>query len=44
MHEIGQPLHAYDRAKIKSNTISIKKINTKNKFTILDGKEIKSVN
>ena len=40
MHEIGQPLHAYDRAKIKSNTISIKKINTKNKFTILDGKEI----
>ena len=40
MHEIGQPLHAYDKAKIKSNTISIKKINTKNKFTILDGKEI----
>ena len=39
MHEIGQPLHAYDRNKISSNTIKIQKLKKGTKFTTLDGIE-----
>jgi phenylalanyl-tRNA synthetase beta chain len=39
MHELGQPLHAYDRDKIKSNTIRIKKFNKSNKFITLDAQQ-----
>ena len=39
MHELGQPLHAYDRDKIKSNTIKIKKFNKSNKFITLDAQQ-----
>jgi phenylalanyl-tRNA synthetase beta chain len=37
MHELGQPLHAYDRNKIKSNTIKIQKFSSPKKFITLDG-------
>ena len=36
MHELGQPLHAYDLEKIKTTKIEIKKIKDKSKFTTLD--------
>ena len=36
MHELGQPLHAYDLEKIKTKKIEIKKIKNKSKFTTLD--------
>lgn len=36
MHELGQPLHAYDLEKIKTSKIEIKKIKNKSKFTTLD--------
>ena len=36
MHELGQPLHAYDLEKIKTTKIEIKKIKNKSKFTTLD--------
>jgi len=36
MHELGQPLHAYDLEKIKTSKIEIKKIKDKSKFTTLD--------
>ena len=36
MHELGQPLHAYDLEKIKTRKIEIKKIKNKSKFTTLD--------
>ena len=39
MHELGQPLHAYDRNKIKSNTIKIQKFSRPKKFITLDGEE-----
>ena len=39
MHELGQPLHAYDRNKIKSNTIKIQKFSSPKKFITLDGEE-----
>ena len=39
MHELGQPLHAYDRNKIKSNTIKIQKFSNPKKFITLDGEE-----
>ena len=39
MHELGQPLHAYDRNKIKSNTIKIQKLSKPKKFITLDGQE-----
>ncbi len=38
-HELGQPLHAYDVAKIKDKKIIIKKLPTGSKFKTLDGKE-----
>ena len=36
MHELGQPLHAYDLEKIKTTKIEIKKIKNKSKFKTLD--------
>jgi phenylalanyl-tRNA synthetase beta chain len=41
MHEIGQPLHAYDLDKIKSGKIEIKTLNNEKSFITLDGVEIK---
>ena len=40
MHEIGQPLHAYDLDKIKSGKIEIKNLKTGIKFQTLDGDDI----
>ena len=40
MHELGQPLHAYDLDKIKSAKIEIKRLKSGTKFTTLDGDEI----
>ena len=39
MHELGQPLHAYDLDKIKSNSIEIKNLKENTKFITLDGVE-----
>jgi len=39
LHELGQPLHAFDAAKIASNTISVKTLPTGTKFITLDGVE-----
>ena len=36
MHEIGQPLHAFDANKIKGNKIIVKKAQEGSKFTTLD--------
>ena len=36
LHETGQPLHAFDTAKIKGNIIEIKTAADKSKFTTLD--------
>ncbi len=41
MHEIGQPLHAYDFNKIKSGKIEIKNLKKETNFITLDGDEIK---
>ena len=41
MHEIGQPLHAYDLDKIKSGKIEIKTLINEKSFITLDGVEIK---
>jgi len=41
LHELGQPLHAYDLDKIKSNTIEIKTLKKNTTFTTLDGIERK---
>ena len=37
LHEMGQPLHAYDLEKIKSNTIEVKTLKEGTIFTTLDG-------
>ena len=37
MHELGQPLHAYDLDKIKSEKIEIKRLKSGVKFKTLDG-------
>ena len=37
LHELGQPLHAYDLDKFKSNTIEIKCLKGGTTFTTLDG-------
>ena len=41
MHELGQPLHAYDFDKIKSGKIEIKKLKDNTVFKTLDEEEIK---
>lgn len=39
LHELGQPLHAFDAAKIANNKINVKTLPTGTKFTTLDGVE-----
>lgn len=39
LHEIGQPLHAFDYSKIKGDTIRIQRAVTGDKFVTLDGVE-----
>ncbi|MCM4168339.1 Phenylalanine--tRNA ligase beta subunit [Arenibacter antarcticus] len=39
LHELGQPLHAFDAAKIKGNKIIVKTLPKGTKFTTLDGVE-----
>ncbi|MDA0890072.1 MAG: phenylalanine--tRNA ligase subunit beta, partial [Bacteroidetes bacterium] len=39
LHEIGQPLHAFDMAKINGNKIIVSRVKNKTKFTTLDAIE-----
>jgi len=39
LHELGQPLHAFDTTKIKGHKINIKTLASGTKFTTLDGVE-----
>ncbi len=39
LHELGQPLHAFDSHNIEGNTIEVKTLKTGTKFTTLDGIE-----
>jgi phenylalanyl-tRNA synthetase beta chain len=39
LHELGQPLHAFDADKIKGGKVLVKKCPDKTKFTTLDGVE-----
>ncbi|KJD34481.1 phenylalanyl-tRNA synthetase subunit beta [Tamlana nanhaiensis] len=39
LHELGQPLHAFDASKISGNKIEVKTLPTGTKFTTLDGVE-----
>lgn len=39
LHELGQPLHAFDLTKIKGNKIEVKTVEKGTKFTTLDGVE-----
>jgi phenylalanyl-tRNA synthetase beta chain len=39
MHELGQPLHAYDADKLQQNKIIVKRLKEGTKFTTLDGIE-----
>jgi phenylalanyl-tRNA synthetase beta chain len=39
LHELGQPLHAFDADKIKGKKIIVKKLKEGSKFTTLDGVE-----
>jgi phenylalanyl-tRNA synthetase beta chain len=39
MHELGQPLHAFDAAKIKGNKVVVKTVAAGTKFTTLDDTE-----
>jgi len=39
MHELGQPLHAFDAAKIKGNKVVVKTVAAGTKFTTLDDVE-----
>ncbi len=41
LHETGQPLHAFDAAKISGNKIVVKQLAAGTAFTTLDGKERK---
>ncbi len=41
LHEIGQPLHAFDADKIKGNKIIVDTVKNGTPFVLLDGKEIK---
>ena len=39
LHDLGQPLHAFDAVKIKGNKIEVKTLKTGTKFVTLDGIE-----
>jgi phenylalanyl-tRNA synthetase beta chain len=39
LHELGQPLHAFDAAAVKGNKVIVKTLPTGTKFTTLDGIE-----
>ncbi|WP_318308727.1 phenylalanine--tRNA ligase subunit beta [Flagellimonas crocea] len=39
LHELGQPLHAFDAAKVKGSKVEVKTLPTGTKFTTLDGVE-----
>ncbi len=39
LHELGQPLHAFDANKITGNTVNVKTLPAGTKFTTLDGVE-----
>ena len=39
LHELGQPLHAFDAAKIKGNKVVVRKARNEEKFVTLDGVE-----
>jgi len=39
LHELGQPLHAFDAFKIKGNKVEVKTLPSGTKFTTLDGVE-----
>ncbi len=39
LHELGQPIHAFDASKIDGNKIIVKTLETGTKFTTLDGVE-----
>ena len=39
LHEIGQPLHAFDAKKIENDTIIVQQLKDKTKFTTLDDVE-----
>lgn len=39
LHELGQPLHAFDAVKISGNKIEVKTLKSGTKFTTLDGVE-----
>lgn len=39
LHDLGQPLHAFDAGKIAGNTVEVKTLPTGTKFTTLDGVE-----
>ncbi|MFV0540684.1 MAG: phenylalanine--tRNA ligase subunit beta, partial [Aestuariibaculum sp.] len=39
LHELGQPLHAFDAAKIAGNKVEVKTLTAGTKFTTLDGVE-----
>tara|TARA_R110000787_G_scaffold281212_1_gene392416 strand:+ start:2656 stop:5082 length:2427 start_codon:yes stop_codon:yes gene_type:complete len=39
LHELGQPLHAFDASKIKGNKVVVKTLKAGTKFTTLDGVE-----
>lgn len=41
LHEVGQPLHAFDAGKIKDNTIRVKTLKQDTKFVTLDDEERK---
>ncbi|SNS65429.1 phenylalanyl-tRNA synthetase beta subunit [Belliella buryatensis] len=41
LHDLGQPLHAFDASKIKGSKISVKKLPKDTKFITLDDKERK---
>jgi len=38
LHDLGQPLHAFDAAKIRGNEIQVKRLPAGTKFVTLDGK------
>ncbi|WP_339923389.1 phenylalanine--tRNA ligase subunit beta [uncultured Cyclobacterium sp.] len=41
LHDLGQPLHAFDAAKIQGDEIQVKRLPAGTKFVTLDGKERK---